>query len=176
MATDPVPTAPYQGVAACNPVVKENYPHTFATPLNVPSSIDLRNFWLLEQPLNLDNPFHRDTLWRWIQESIDRSCDWIDVLTRRQERDPLAPAMYEALRAEATELLAYKRACLAKLAGIENAQRCDVPACHETSKCANPEACHMPPPAPPMHRQAVKPQSLMRERYVAAWAQKQALR
>jgi hypothetical protein len=149
---DPEPTVGTSTVGCRSKSVKENYPHTFATPLTVPTEVDLRRFWYLERPLDLSNPFDRDTLHRWIQESIDQSCDWIDVRKSCQEREPLDAAVHQAMLDEAYRLLSYKRACMALLATLE-----------ET-------------PAPKPAARAVKPQSLMRERYVAAWAQKQSLR
>ena len=110
-----------QNVTDRKNAVKENYPHTFATALTAPSEVDLRRFWLLEQPLDLTSPFHRDTLWNWIQESIDRSCDWIDLRNRLQANQPIELAVHYDLLAEAHKLLAYKRACLAKLAEIDAA-------------------------------------------------------
>ncbi len=149
---DPQPAVGDQTVSARNTVVKENYPHSFATPLCAPSEVDLQRFWMLERPLNLCNAFDRDRLHLWIQESIERSCDWIDVRKSCQEREPLDAAVHQALLAEAYALLAYKRACLALLAKLEE------------------------PVAPKPTAKAIKPQSLMRERYVAAWALKQSLR
>jgi hypothetical protein len=133
--------------------VKGNYPHTFATPLCAPREVDLRRFWYLERPLNLDNPFDRDTLHRWIQESIDQSCDWIDVRNRCREREPLDAAVHQAMLDEAYALLAYKRACMALLATLEE------------------------PPAPrSAPAKAVKPWTLTHERYAAAWYSKRNLR
>ncbi len=149
---DPDPAVGNSTVGGSNQSVKENYPHTFATPLTAPNEVDLRRFWMLERPLNLCNPFDRDTLHCWIQESIDQSCDWIDVRKSCQEREPLDAAVHQAMLDEAYRLLAYKRACMALLATLEE------------------------PAAPKPAAKAVKPQSLMRERYVAAWAQKQSLR
>jgi hypothetical protein len=150
---DPEPSVGNKEVGGCNQSVKENYPHTFATPLTVPEVVDLRRFWHLERPLNLSNAFDRDSLHCWIQQSIDQSCDWIDVRKSCQEREPLDAAVHQAMLDEAYRLLAYKRACMALLATLEE------------------------PPAPrSAPAKAVKPWTLTHERYAAAWYSKRNLR
>jgi hypothetical protein len=178
---DPEPSVGNKEVGGCSKSVKENYPHSFATPLCAPSEVDLRRFWYLERPLDLSNPFDRDTLHRWIQESIDQSCDWIDVRKSCQEHEPLDAAVHQALLDEAYHLLSYKRACMALLATLEeppapkppqatNLTDDEIKALRATIRHWQEALARSSAP------KAVKPQSLMRERYGAAWAQKQSLR
>jgi hypothetical protein len=152
-AANPLPAARDTTLGNAGKSVKENYPHSFATPLTAPNEVDLRRFWHLERPLDLGNAFDRDTLHCWIQQSIDQSCDWIDVRKSCQEREPLDAAVHQAMLDEAYALLAYKRACMALLATLEE------------------------PPAPRSARaKAVKPWTLTHERYAAAWYSKRNLR
>ena len=118
-AANPLPAARDTTLGNAGKSVKENYPHSFATPLTVPAEVDLQRFWMLERPLNLGNPFDRDTLHCWIQQSIDQSCDWIDTLNGRLKRDAIDVEMHRTLLAEAYALLAYKRACMVLLAKLE---------------------------------------------------------
>lgn len=112
-ATGPEPSACLSEISKRHRIVKENYPHSFATPLRCPQSVDFRLFWTLSRPFCIENPHDRDSLHGFICESIRVSETWLDVLCRR---GPCGrPYEYRTLRNEALEQLAFKRACLRKL-------------------------------------------------------------
>lgn len=98
---------------------------SFASPLPIPTTVDLRLFWPLDSrgrlygPLDLTNPCHRDALWSEIADSIERSDIWMDVFDQRSERGEYEPAHYLALKTEAEKLRRYKRQCMQALEAME---------------------------------------------------------
>jgi|SRR5690348_13605956 len=118
MEPDPQPTIGNPKISNHHSGVKENYPHTFKSPLPVPTTLDLSRFWRLRRPMDLASADDRSQLRGWIEQSIRYSHDWLGVLARRQEHDPLDPALFDALHNEAQQLLAYKCECLNLLIAV----------------------------------------------------------
>lgn len=147
--TGPEPSACPPDVSDRNWIVKENYPHTFDTPLRCPNSADFRLFWTLSRPFCVENPHDRDSLHGFICESIRVSETWLDVLCRR---GPCGrPHEYRLLRNEALDQLNFKLACLRMLEewdspkGMFRDHRCWK--CQDGAKpCAqgNPRQCEYP--------------------------------